>query len=128
LLQRLKDQDPCIGAERAQIDANRGLPGPPLVETTAVTFMILTSESKDLRCIHAGHAVRFDRPGEIQCQKKACIAAGFSLSGTTWTRTWDPMINSHLLAVSRNGATEERGGDLGLLHSVSRMNAARHES
>jgi hypothetical protein len=31
-------------------------------------------------------------------QKKACIAAGFSLSGsTTWTRTRDPMINSHLL-------------------------------
>jgi len=38
------------------------------------------------------------------------------------------MINSHLLAVSRNGATEERGGDIGLLHSVSRMSAARHES
>ncbi len=31
-------------------------------------------------------------------QKKACISAGFSLSGsTTWTRTRDPMINSHLL-------------------------------
>ncbi len=31
-------------------------------------------------------------------KKKACIAAGFSLSGsTTWTRTRDPMINSHLL-------------------------------
>ena len=52
-----------------------------------------------------------------------------TLSGsTTWTRTRDPMINSHLLAVSRNGATEERGGDIGLLHSVSRMSAARHES
>ncbi len=31
-------------------------------------------------------------------QKKACIAAGFLRSGsTTWTRTRDPMINSHLL-------------------------------
>jgi len=38
------------------------------------------------------------------------------------------MINSHLLAVSRNGATEERGGEIGLLHSVSLMSAARHES
>jgi hypothetical protein len=33
-----------------------------------------------------------------------------------------------LLAVNRKGATEERGGEIGLLHSVSRMNAARHES
>ena len=62
-------------------------------------------------------------------QKKACIAAGFSLSGsTTWTRTRDPMINSHLLAVSRNGATEEPGGYIGLLHSVRCMSSARHES
>ncbi|WP_285427913.1 hypothetical protein, partial [Pseudomonas sp. lyk4-R2A-8] len=65
----------------------------------------------------------------VKNQKKACIAAGFSLSGsTTWTRTRDPMINSHLLAVSRSGATEERGGEIRLLHSVSRMSAARHES
>ncbi len=36
--------------------------------------------------------------GANPTQKKACIAAGFSLSGsTTWTRTRDPMINSHLL-------------------------------
>lgn len=38
------------------------------------------------------------------------------------------MINSHLLAVSRNGAMEERGGDIWLLHSVSRVSAARNES
>jgi hypothetical protein len=38
--------DACIGAKSAQIGANRGLPGPPLVETTAVTFMGHTSESK----------------------------------------------------------------------------------
>ncbi|WP_236466953.1 hypothetical protein, partial [Pseudomonas sp. PA-3-6E] len=40
-------------------------------------------------------------------EKKACISTGFSLSGsTTWTRTRDPMINSHLLPVSHNGATK----------------------
>jgi len=39
--------------------------------------------------------------------KKACISAGFSLSdSTTWTRTRDPMINSHLLPIGRNGVTE----------------------
>jgi len=38
------------------------------------------------------------------------------------------MINSHLLAVSRNGATEEPGGYIGLLHSVRCMSSARHES
>ncbi len=37
-------------------------------------------------------------PWWAQSKKKACISAGFSLSGsTTWTRTRDPMINSHLL-------------------------------
>ena len=32
-------------------------------------------------------------------KKKACISAGFFLTSgsTTWTRTRDPMINSHLL-------------------------------
>ncbi len=58
-----------------------------------------------------------------------CRLLFMSLSGSaTWTRTRDPMINSHLLAVRRNGATQERGGDLGFLHSVSRISAARHEN
>ncbi len=51
------------------------------------------------------------------------------LSGsTTWTRTRDPMINSHLLAVRRTGATTKCGEGIELLHSVDRINASRQES
>ena len=52
--------------------------------------------------------------------KKACISAGFSLSGyTTWTRTKAPMIDRHLLPAGHNVATKERGGDIESLHLVS---------
>lgn len=39
------DASDRIGAERAQIGANRSFTGPPLVETTVATFMGLTSKS-----------------------------------------------------------------------------------